>query len=253
MKKQGEAQLTMFEQMVEVAPEAPQAVAPEPIPQGALPEPAPGNQPDDLIPVTMNQFSSKAEFSQDEVYIPRLRLAQGLSPEVQAGAAKPGEWLLTGYEPVATVELIPMMFARVRQLRDPDTFEVYCQSSDSLTGQGDPGGTCAGCDQNRWTGNRENRKPPECSFSFQYIGFSVTHGVTMMMEMKRTALGAGKMLNTIISRHGFSNVAVVLSSKQQTSGRRVYHMPVIAVSSRPLKLVLQALLEAGVQGNPPVG
>ena len=86
------------------------------------------------------------EFSAVDLLLPRIRLAQGLTPEVQDGTAKPGQILLTGYDPVEEVVFIPMGMRRRRVLRDEDErTAILCSSDDGKNGQGVPGGACQLC------------------------------------------------------------------------------------------------------------
>ena len=66
-------------------------------------------------------YQEESVFSADDVYIPRLRIAQGLTKEVQEGTARPGQFLVTGFAPEEeSVNLVPVGFTRMREYRDPD-------------------------------------------------------------------------------------------------------------------------------------
>lgn len=195
-----------------------------------------------LVPFSAGQFSTDMpDLSMDDLVIPRLRLAQGLTPEVQSGAAKPGMWLLTGFPPQETVEFIPVMFGRSRRLRTEEG-ETLCESPDAKVGVGDPGGTCASCPKSHWSGSGDNRRPPECDFAYSYIGYSVTHGSAVIVEFRRTGATAGRVMNTmILNAGGLSKLSAILSSRHEQKGRRTYHVPVVSQSGRSKKSVIELL------------
>ena len=75
-----------------------------------------------------------------------LRQSQGTTQEVQNGVARPGEWILSGFEGTDSPVIVPLMFARARELRannlplnDPryvqDNTVILCQSTDGRVGR----------------------------------------------------------------------------------------------------------------------
>ena len=185
----------------------------------------------------MDLYSRQAEMTPDDVYIPNLRLAQGLTPEVQSGEARPGQWLIVGFDPVPEVTVVPVAFFKRRELRDDATREVKCKSMDSINGVGDPGGVCEVCPMSQWTGTDETgRKPPACSFSYEYVVFSDTHRCLATLKFAKTALRAGKVLNTVIAQGGLGNIAVRLKADAKQTQRGSFFSP----------QVVPAKVEAGV-------
>ena len=194
-------------------------------PQGSGPEPADVEAESSAI-VPVSTYSNETTFSSDDIAPPLLRLAQGLSPEVQEGTAKPGQWLLSGFDPRQSVTIVPLAFARRRELRDEDN-QILCSSQDAVTGEGSPGGSCAACPMNMWTGDGKNRRPPQCSFFYSYMVYIMEHDSLAVINFKRTALGTAKMLNSAVSRKGFGNLALTLTGKAQTGKRGSYYTPQI--------------------------
>ena len=187
-------------------------------------------------PVTPNLpalYSDQPDFSPDDVQIPRLRLAQGLSREVQDGTARPGQWLLIGFEPIPEATIVPMLFARMRELRDEDgDRQVLCYSRDSVTGVGDPGGVCESCPLGKWAGSKEegNRRAPLCNFNYSYIIYSVEHDAVASLSFSRSGLGAAKMMNTIIAQKGLGKCAISLKPQTKQGPKGTYFVPGIGAA-----------------------
>lgn len=185
--------------------------------------------------ITARVYTDKPEFAADEVSMPRLRLAQGTTPEVQEGNAKPGDWVISGFEPYKKVILIPTMFARLREYRDKqDNKKVLCSSSDFVTGVGTPGGECATCPMNQWgppsvPGGKGT--PPGCSRVFSYVAYSVTHETLLSFDLKRTGMGAAKLINAMIQAKGLGKFGIELSSTSQRSSRGIYYVAAAQVAA----------------------
>lgn len=178
------------------------------------------------VNVPATQFTNEIEFEQGETAFPLLRLAQGLTKEVQNGSASPGEWVLTGYEPLESVTIIPTAIARTRVRRNPrNNAEILCQSPDAIKGIGDPGTDCATCPFAEWTEDaRGNRYPPECAFTWNYLAWSVDHQTLVQLMLRRTQIPVSRVLNTMVQTKGFGNFAVTLGSIPQKNVKGSYHV-----------------------------
>jgi hypothetical protein len=179
-------------------------------------------------------YSDQIDFSPDDVYIPRLRLAQGLTKEVQEGTARPGQYLVTGFAPEEDVTLVPVGFTKMREYRNPDDgSEMLCFSRNALEGEGDPGGVCAECPLSKWTEDSETgkRKKPACAFSYGYLFYSQEHDTITSFKFKGMALNAGKMLNTIVNHHGLGNIAVKLASESKSLKGNSFFVPGVSVAT----------------------
>lgn len=185
------------------------------------------------------QYSAAVDFSQDEVTFPKLRLAQGLTPEVQSGEARPGEWLLSGEAPAADATVVPLAFARLRQMREDDGRAIVCQSPDSTHGFGEygvgsadnPTGLCAQCPMAAWTPNPRDKKrnlPPRCTQIYSYVCYSLTHRQIVALEFSRSSMTAAKLLNTLAQSRGFGQFAVRLTTQSQKGPKGTYYVPSIS-------------------------
>ncbi len=176
-------------------------------------------------------FSTVPDFGVEDISMPILRLAQGLTSEVQNGEAKPGQWLLTGFSPSDTLNIIPLAYSRRRTLRAEEGGAVMCAAHDGTTGSGTPGGDCTKCSKNVWSEDEKgNRHPPECVFSYLYTVYVVEHNTIAMIDFRRTSIQAGKTLNLMTLQRGFGKFAAILSSQKQTGKRGSFYQIVIAAA-----------------------
>jgi hypothetical protein len=179
----------------------------------------------------MASYSDQASIDTSDVFIPKLRLAQGLTTEVTNGTAKIGDWLISGEDPMKKPVIVPVLMNKRRELRDPDeNRQVICRSTDSFTGVGDPGGNCATCPMSKWTeSKKKNGKnvAPACTFIYSYVVYVVDLDKVVILEFSRTSIPAGKMLNTMILQKGFGNFAAQLSATTQKNNSGTFSSPVI--------------------------
>lgn len=202
-----------------------------------VPAPEAENEAESAI-VPIRSYSTVADFAPDEVAFPRLRLAQGQTPEVQAQQARAGQWVLSGEVPHDSVVIVPLAFARRRELREGLERTKTCESPDSLVGYGlyaagseqNPSGLCADCPMAKWTANPKDPNknfPPVCTFIYSYIAYSVTHKQVVSLDFSKTGMTAAKFLNTFVKSRGFGNCAVQLESVQQRTQRGTFSVPTV--------------------------
>lgn len=192
----------------------------------------------------MAKYSQTPTFDASDLFIPKLRLAQGLTTEVQSGLAKPGDWLVLGSDPMKAPTIVPMLMVRRRELRDSDENRVVmCRSSDSVIGVGNPGGECATCPMSKWIPSTKpggkNQAPP-CTFIYSYIVYVVDTDELCVLEFYRTSIPTGKMLNTMVLQKGLGNFAVQLKSNGQQGPRGTFYQ----ASIQPAKVKEEVLKTA---------
>lgn len=196
----------------------------------------------------MQLYSNAPIIDPEDVFIPKLRLAQGLTSEVQNGYAKPGEWLITGEDPMKDPIIVPLMMNRRRELRDPDENRtVLCRSFDSIKGVGDPGGECASCPMSKWSNakgkNKKNTAPP-CTFIYSYVVFITNTQSLAILEFYRTSIPAGKMLNTMIMQRGLGKFAAQLTSGGSKGPKGTYYSPIVNGAKIDAKMLAAAKVKA---------
>lgn len=175
-------------------------------------------------------YSQQAEFDRNEVSMPRLRLAQGLTQEVQDGTARPGDWVLLGQEAAAEVTIIPIMFGRERvRVDDPraDRPNILCSSPDAVRGVGNPGVDCARCPFAQWQDNPSTgkREKPACGLIYHYLSYVVKYGEVVDLQLKGTGTTAARYVNTMINTRGLGKFAIQLGSKSEKGPRGPYYVP----------------------------
>ena len=178
-------------------------------------------------------YTDTPDLAMEDISFPRLRLAQGLTSEVAAGDATPGQWLVTGYDPEDDVVLIPLKMAKLREYRDKENNEVLCSSPDAVVGIGNPGGECARCPLAHWQDTADGRLAPTCTFIYSYVAWSVTHQVPVSIDLKKTGINAAKFINTRVTTQGLGNFAVALSSASKSKGQRRWNEPVVHLADFP--------------------
>lgn len=184
-------------------------------------------------PALGRQYSSEVNFDRSEITMPKLRLGQSMSPEVQEGDAQLGQWLVTGFEPEDEVVVVPVGFMRGRVLNEDDL--IVCSSSDQVTGVGEPGGACIVCPKAAWGKPKRGftkGTPPPCVPYFSYLVYSITHQEVMTLDLRKTGMDAAKYINTVAQKRGFKNFAVVLTSLVTKGEKGKYAKPLAKVGAK---------------------
>ena len=187
---------------------------------------------DDLAPVSGRAYTTDVSFENDELMVPRLRIAQGLTQEVQDAVARVGQLVLAGEMAVDEAILVPVAFARAREYRLNDADQTLsCASADAMTGTGDPGGPCKQCPMAQWipVAGQKNNAPPPCTMIYSYVCWSVTHQSVCSVEFRRSGSNAAKMINTFLGSKGFGNCGFKLTATPQKGPRGNYYIPSVAL------------------------
>lgn len=140
---------------------------------------------------------------QDLLIIPRLKLVQKNSVEVDDEIAKPGQIVNSVTKDVIGKKdepllLIPVLNTRSRILFRPfdEGGGLLCQSSDGKNGTGEPGGICASCPENQWKNEGKKNISPNCTELLNI--FCIVRGydfpIPLTASFGRTSMGAGKQL-----------------------------------------------------------
>jgi hypothetical protein len=156
--------------------------------------------------------------------IPRVRLLQSVSAEVQEGLAKPGTLKnsLTGEEYGDRLDFVPVLVFKSR-IRF-DVKELKCRSNDAVTGVGDPGGACAECPYAEWG---ENREAPECAVVYNYPSIILdangqSDGMPVAVSLMRTSTPAAKKLNTMLKFDPKGSVYELFTEKRENEKGKFY-------------------------------
>lgn len=188
------------------------------------------------IAAPQSAFSTKT-FDPSEVMTPRLAIAQGLSPEVRAGQASPGDFLLMGHDAEKAVTLVIAGHADQRRFVEQGQQKARCWSPDGIQGYGDPGIACAECPFAKWTdtgqkdaaGKTINKRPP-CDEIDAFAGFSVTHGMPVVWPLKGTAAKTARFIKTLCNGLGMGSFAIDISTVSKEAPGRAWHEPVVKIN-----------------------
>jgi hypothetical protein len=170
-------------------------------------------------------FSDEVVLEASDLQIPRIRLAQQLTPEVAEGTEQAGNFIMTGFDSLDALTIVPMKMAKRRLYLDSDTQDVLCRSNDSITGEGDPGGNCASCPHKQWG---ENKRPPACNFMYSYMFYVAQWDVIAICDFRKTSVKSGQVLNTMIARAGgLKRTVAKLAAMKRTKKQYTYYIMVI--------------------------
>ena len=190
-------------------------------------------------------YEQNPVFDSQDIAPAMIRLAQGLTPEVQAGAAKPGQWIIPGFEPFDSVTVVPLLFAKRREYRDEEGL-LRCTSDNSYEGTGDPGGVCEECPMNKWTGSRDKRRPPACTFMYAYVVYIVETDSVALLHFKKTSIGVGRMMNSMVAQKGMRQIAIRLMAQSQSGRKGSYFTPKITpITGDKADTAIKAALNKG--------
>ena len=130
-----------------------------------------------------------------DLVMPRIKIAQGLTAEVQDGKAKSGDILnsVTGENYGNTLNLVVLNYQK-GQLYMVTGVGVQCRSSNGVVGVGNPGGACASCSLRAWG----DGVPPLCSETHNYLVLLPEPLEVGMLTLQKTATKAAKLLNSMI-------------------------------------------------------
>jgi hypothetical protein len=152
--------------------------------------------------------------TQDMLTIPRVKIVQKNSVEVDDGFGKPG-MLVNSInkdiiaEPKKPIIILPLQYKPSRIFFRPfgEGGGLACQSRDNINGEGDPGGKCKQCPHFQWPTEAEknakgkNKKTsPDCTELINI--FCMIRGydfpIPMTVSFGRTSMKAGKQLRQML-------------------------------------------------------
>lgn len=214
-----------------------QGEAPIPADMVDSPEGEPQNQ-------TQAVWSDTVDLDASKLQIPFITLAQGLSKAVLEDKAKMGDFLVTGYDPVKELIIVPLKFGVSRnysERNDKNEMITACYSPTgvehgiALTPEG-PGLPCMECPLKDWQptdrvdkSGRKINDPPPCKESYDFLVWSETHGTLARMGFRSTGLKAGRLLATLGKTKGLAQFAVNLTSTRKTANGFTFAVPEVTI------------------------
>lgn len=152
----------------------------------------------DLIPKDINLPAERMQtakgltpIAEEDRIIPRLKIMQPLSPEVDEGIAKSGEFVnsIAKKSYGNRLSLTPIFWwkSRVHWAPREDGGEILCQARNAL--QGTEFGVCSDCENSKWC----NKEAPICTAIINVLG--LVNNIDMVaLSFMKTSYGTGKQL-----------------------------------------------------------
>lgn len=151
-----------------------------------------------LIPSDINLPAERMQtakglgnISEEDRIIPRLKIMQPLSPEVDEGIAKPGEFVNSvakkSYGKILTLTPIFWWKSRVYWQKRDEGGKILCQARDAVTGS--EFGPCEACEFSKWN----DKEAPTCTAIINILGL-VNNAELVAMSFMKTSYPAGKQL-----------------------------------------------------------
>ena len=173
-----------------------------------------------LIPKEVNLPAERMQtakglgnIEQEDRIIPRLKIMQSNSPEVDEGIAKAGELVNSvskkSYGKV--INFVPVMWwkSRIDWAPRDQGGEIICQARDAVTGSNF--GPCAECDYSKWV----QKEPPICTAIINILGLIGAEVVAI--SFMKTSYTTGKQLINLFNYKRFDifNFQYELGTKQE--------------------------------------
>ncbi len=150
--------------------------------------------------------------------IPRLKIMQPLSPEVDEGIAKPGDFLNSIAKKVygKEIQVIPIAWrkSRVYWAKREDGGEILCQARDAVNGT--VYGLCADCDYSKW----HDKEAPICTAIINML-MLVNNAELIACSFMKTSYGTGKQLINLFNYKGVDifNFQYTLYAEQEENAK----------------------------------
>lgn len=198
----------------------------------------------DELSLTLSQSQLFSNFSSvptsDEVWLPKIVLAQGLSPRVLTGEVRPGTFVLPDGTSCKDFYARILGVRRARVLRSDDADrQLLCWSKNGVVGEGQPGGNCEECPLSRWTQLADSdggkREPPKCTLLYQYLvqydADGGRSGLAVYSVSTRSGSAFVGQVNALVAWHGQGKVTILVKSSLVTKGKKQFYVPVVGAVS----------------------
>lgn len=160
-------------------------------------------------------FTNDATPDLATLQISRLRLAQGMTPEVADRRASIGQYVLTNFPAVDEVDLVPLQAQNIRTYKPDAKAPPACQAPTGTFGIGNPGGPCNLCPLSKW-GERNPKTgkstPPPCKDGVVLRAYSITHRTIVDFQFMGRNTSKGTFLMTQALGVGYGKFVVRLKS-----------------------------------------
>lgn len=173
-------------------------------------------------------FVEGAKPDMSKMQIPQLRIAQGMTPEVTERKAQIGQFVLTNFQALDEVILVPLGAPDIREYKTDPKKPPQCFSPTGTYGIGDPGIACADCRFSKWGAKNPatgKSAPPPCKEGVLIRAYSLTHRTVVDFKFLGRAQGAGRFLQQQIVTWGEAGFAFKLSSQTAKNDKGQWFEP----------------------------
>jgi len=171
-----------------------------------------------------------------KMQVPRLRLAQGLTSEVQDRKAQIGQYVLTNFPAEDEVVLVPLAAQSIRVYQPDPKGRPQCFAPTGTHGIGNPGIVCADCALSKWTRDPNDPKrgiKPPCTEGVAMRAYSTTHGSVVDMQFMGRTISKGQFVQQQGLARGMGQFAIKLTSGRVENQRGSWYEPVLEVAPVP--------------------
>lgn len=186
---------------------------------------------DDVQEYTPNViFTQDTQLDLSKLQIPRLRLAQGMTPEVVNREASIGQFLLTNFPAYDEVDVIPMAVQNIREYRPDPKNPPTCNAPTGTWGIGSPGGDCSTCPMSKW-GDRNPKTgkntPPPCKNGVVLRAYSMTHRTLVDFKFMGRNASLGTFIQSQSLAFGLNGFAVRIKAASVRNDMGSWYEPKI--------------------------
>jgi hypothetical protein len=173
-------------------------------------------------------FTRDAKPDMSKFQIPRLRLAQGMTPEVTERKANIGQFLIPNFPPVDELIVVPFACQLTRAYRPDPKGRPVCSAPTGVFGYGTPGGVCDECPLSKWGAKDPatgKSMAPKCGESFEMRAYSITHNSMIDYGFKSRDLSRGSFIAQQAMAFGYGNFAVRVTSETTSNNKGSWYIP----------------------------
>jgi hypothetical protein len=181
-------------------------------------------------PVPRAVFTKNQELDLSKLSIPSLRLAQGMTAEVNERKANIGQFVLTNFPAYDSVVLVPLGATEIRTYKPDPKKPAQCHAPTGDYGFGNPGGECAVCPLSHWGEYNEatgKSTPPPCKEGVLVRAYSVTHRSMVDFQFLAGERNKGSFIQQQAMSFGWSGFAIKLTSVAKSNNRGSWFIPQI--------------------------
>lgn len=175
-------------------------------------------------------FTQDTQLDLTKLQIPRLRLAQGMTPEVVNREASIGQFLVQNFPAYDEVDVVPMAVQNIREYKADPKAAPTCHAPTGTFGIGTPGGDCSQCPLSKW-GDRNpatgKSSPPPCKNGVVLRAYSMTHRTLIDFKFMGRNASMGTFIQSQAMAFGLNGFGVRIKSASVKNNLGSWYEPKI--------------------------